>query len=307
MANLAFLRSHRASAQSPVDLAPWQTAQTLASLAVTAEEHEYAREAERLADHEVDQAFAAALRAAQLRTRHQALTGNALALSQRVAQLQQEVSQDQSLVNSLKAKAAAPAAYSKNVVTAAVGSDALQVAQAQLGLDSDELTDAQRDSTAPPAMPVSSFRASSLLTKPPWLSTTRSSRKAAKSRSLRSSATLPCSAASAPGFSQRDRYASLQQALAETKVTLPPSPPSTTPSRPKRMPPPPPPPLPPSPTSRTALPSARFSPSTTTVSRPTSSSPRSIPNGATRSSSSTASFCTSSCSPSKSSSSSSPA
>src|SRR5947207_6095182 len=43
-----------------VDLRPWETAQALAALAVTAEEVEYAREAERLADHEVDQAFASA-------------------------------------------------------------------------------------------------------------------------------------------------------------------------------------------------------------------------------------------------------
>ncbi|MGA8906465.1 MAG: hypothetical protein WB524_02530, partial [Acidobacteriaceae bacterium] len=53
MANLAFLRAHKGAAnQSLVDLGPWQTAQTLASLAVTAEETGYAREAERLADHE---------------------------------------------------------------------------------------------------------------------------------------------------------------------------------------------------------------------------------------------------------------
>ena len=45
-----------------VDLGPWQTAQALAPLAVTTEEKEYARDAERLADHEVDQAFASALR-----------------------------------------------------------------------------------------------------------------------------------------------------------------------------------------------------------------------------------------------------
>jgi small-conductance mechanosensitive channel len=141
MTNLAFLRARRGAAHSPVDLRSWQTAQTLASLAVTSEEREYAREAERLADHDVDQAFAAALRAAQLKTRHQSLTGEALALSQRVAQLQKEVAQDQALVNHLKAAAAAPASIPK----AAAGTDSLQIAQAQLGLDSDELSDAQHD------------------------------------------------------------------------------------------------------------------------------------------------------------------
>ena len=52
------------SQKTLVDLRPWQTAEALAPLAVTAEETEYAHEAERLADHEVDQAFASALRQA---------------------------------------------------------------------------------------------------------------------------------------------------------------------------------------------------------------------------------------------------
>ena len=47
-----------------VDLRPWQTAEALAALAVTAEETAYAHESEHLADHEVDQAFASALRIA---------------------------------------------------------------------------------------------------------------------------------------------------------------------------------------------------------------------------------------------------
>ncbi len=83
---------------------PWQTAQTLASLAVTAEETQYAREAERLADHEVDQAFAAALRQARLNAQHRTLTGNALALSQKITQLEQLKQQDQVLVDSLNSQ-----------------------------------------------------------------------------------------------------------------------------------------------------------------------------------------------------------
>ncbi|MGA8110257.1 MAG: hypothetical protein WB974_12520, partial [Acidobacteriaceae bacterium] len=116
MANLAFLRAQNGAArQSLVDLAPWQTAQTLASLAVTAEEQEYAREAEHLADHEVDQAFAAALKTADLQNQHRVLTGPALALSQKVAQLQQQIAHDQQQVNQQqqvdqsKAKALPPA------------------------------------------------------------------------------------------------------------------------------------------------------------------------------------------------------
>lgn len=144
MANFAFLRAKRAQHnQSLVDVSPWETAQTLAALAVTAEEQEYAREAEHLADHEVDQAFAAALRSAQLQARDKVLTGPALALQQRVTQLEQEIVVDKAAVDRLKAAAALPAGSGKTAPPADDGN--LQVAQAQLGLDSDELTDAKRD------------------------------------------------------------------------------------------------------------------------------------------------------------------
>src|SRR5258708_16061303 len=84
-----------------VDQGPWQTAEALAPLAVTVEEHQFAREAERLADHEVDQAFAAALREATIQAQQRTLTGEALAISQRVTQLQQLVAQDQATVQQL--------------------------------------------------------------------------------------------------------------------------------------------------------------------------------------------------------------
>src|ERR1035441_8498215 len=109
MAHLSFLsgqgniRSVGKSQTTLVDLRPWQTAEALAPLAVTAEETEYAHEAERLADHEVDQAFASALRQASTQALHRNLTGDALALSQRVIQLQQLLKEDQALVNSLTA------------------------------------------------------------------------------------------------------------------------------------------------------------------------------------------------------------
>lgn len=123
-----------------VDQNPWLTAQALAPLAVTAEENRLAREAERLADHEVDQAFAAALREATLSMAHRTLSGDALALSQRVAQLQQMVAQDQATVQQLTAQAPdkAPEPDQQS------GSD-LEIAKAQLGLDSDELADANED------------------------------------------------------------------------------------------------------------------------------------------------------------------
>jgi hypothetical protein len=145
MANLAFLRGKGSAAgQSLVNINPWETAQELATLAVTSEEKEYAREAERLADHEVDQNFAAALRAAQLQTRRKVLTGAALATQQHVVQLQQQIVQDKATVNHLKAASTSPVSAKNAAASATIPGD-LQVAQAQLGLDSDELTDAQRD------------------------------------------------------------------------------------------------------------------------------------------------------------------
>src|SRR5450631_1627467 len=92
-------RGPAGSQKTLVDLRPWQTAQALAALAVTSEEVDYAREAERLADHEVDQAFASALR--QAGTKQHQLTGEALELSQKLAHLQQIVKEDQVRVQSL--------------------------------------------------------------------------------------------------------------------------------------------------------------------------------------------------------------
>ena len=144
MAHLAFLRNGRGARgiggaqQSLVDVSPWQTAQELASMAVTAEEDEYARDAERLADHEVDQAFASALRLASLQAQHPTYKGRALVISQRVKQLEQIVQQDQAAVQRLTPKSGSPA-------TQTSGNTDLEVAKAQFGLDSDELVDAKRD------------------------------------------------------------------------------------------------------------------------------------------------------------------
>jgi small-conductance mechanosensitive channel len=139
LAHLPFLKGQKAqpglgasNQTTIVDLHPWQIAQALAPLAVSSEEEEYAHEAERLADHEVDQAFAAALR--QASAQHLAPAGEAIELSQKVAQLQEMAKEDQSRVRSLTSHPADGAA-----------SDDLKIAQAQLGLDEDELNDAQHD------------------------------------------------------------------------------------------------------------------------------------------------------------------
>ncbi len=99
----------------------------------------------RLADHEVDQAFAAALRQAQLQSEHRTLTGQALAFAQKVAQFQQVVAQDQVQVQNLSAPSPqAHAAKNAPQSNDDVSGD-LEIAKAQLALDSDELADAQRD------------------------------------------------------------------------------------------------------------------------------------------------------------------
>jgi small-conductance mechanosensitive channel len=141
MAHLPFLKGQKtqpdlasSSQTTIVDLHPWQIAQALAPLAVSSEEVEYAHEAERLADHEVNQAFAAALR--QAGAQRVEPTGEALELSQKVAQLQEMAKEDQARVRSLTP--AAPA-------TGQGAGDDLKIAQAQLDLDLDELNDAQHD------------------------------------------------------------------------------------------------------------------------------------------------------------------
>lgn len=140
MQNLPFLRGKRgATTDTLVDQRPWQTAQALASLAVSVEEKRLARNAERLADHEVDQAFAMALRMAALQP--PVLKGEALALSQKVATLKETVKEDQATVD----RVTATTAKLPKGPDGTVQSDELDVAKAQLTLDSDELNDAMDD------------------------------------------------------------------------------------------------------------------------------------------------------------------
>jgi small-conductance mechanosensitive channel len=150
MEHLPFLHAQKAGwggAAVPhgiVDQRPWQTAETLAALAVSAEEREFAREAERLADHEVDQAFAQSLRQASAETRE--LKGEALTLQQRMTELQQTVKEDQARVAALTPKGgpAAGGTAGSSGGGGAVGDD-LEIAKAQLGLDQDELSDSMED------------------------------------------------------------------------------------------------------------------------------------------------------------------
>jgi small-conductance mechanosensitive channel len=143
MAYLPFLQARKGSwtgAYVPpgiVDQRPWQTAATLAALAQSSEEKRLARDAERLADHEVDQAFAQSLRQASLA--QPTLSEKALILQKRVKELQETVRQDEARVSALSGAVGA-----KSGGTLSKDSD-LEIAKAQLGLDQNELTDSIED------------------------------------------------------------------------------------------------------------------------------------------------------------------
>jgi len=143
MAYLPFLQARKGSwtgAYVPlgiVDQRPWQTAAALAALAQSAEEKKLAREAERIADHEVDQAFSQSLRQASLVK--PTLSGKALALQQRVNELQETIKNDEARIASLSAGGTKPTAG------AVSNASDLEIAKAQLSLDQSELADSNED------------------------------------------------------------------------------------------------------------------------------------------------------------------
>lgn len=143
MAYLPFLQARKGSwtgAYVPmgiVDQRPWQTAAALAALAQSAEEKKLAREAERLADHEVDQAFSQSLRQAALAK--PTLNRAALVLQQRVKELQENVKNDEARLASLSAAGTKPTAG------AVSNTGDLEIAKAQLALDQSELDDSIED------------------------------------------------------------------------------------------------------------------------------------------------------------------
>jgi len=148
MAYLPFLQARKGSwtgAYVPpgiVDQRPWQTAATLAALAQSAEERKLAREAERIADHAVDQAFSQSLRQASLERPN--LSGKALALQQRVSELEETIKNDQARIASLSSGTGSAGAGTRPASAASNGGD-LEIAKAQLGLDQNELTDSIED------------------------------------------------------------------------------------------------------------------------------------------------------------------
>ncbi len=113
---------------SPVDERLMQTAGHMAGMADTSAEQALAHEALRLADHELDQAFASALREATASTAP--VTGPFKALTAQIAQLKTRIARDEARMAKLTKEEA---------------TGQLDLAKAQLALDQDELDDAQED------------------------------------------------------------------------------------------------------------------------------------------------------------------
>jgi len=129
----------RATDKSGVDYTrPFDTAQQLAPLAVTHTEQEDAQEALRLGDHAVDMAFAAALRDA---TENPApLTKETRALAARIQTLEDTAVVDEERVAELKEQVTKAHDNKADALQ-----DQLDLAEAQLALDQDDLDDSHQD------------------------------------------------------------------------------------------------------------------------------------------------------------------
>ncbi len=132
---LSILHKKPTSRRSLVDVRPLQTARRMAALAGTPEEQSLAHEAEKVADHEVDLAFYDALRNAQ--DNPPPLSPEAREIGIRKAKAEQTLKDDQESIALLSRKlAAAPESQKDNL------QDQIDVADAQMELDQDELDDA---------------------------------------------------------------------------------------------------------------------------------------------------------------------
>lgn len=121
-----------------VDEHPLQEAQRLANLAVTPEEQQFAAQAMRFADNEVDLAFESALR--DTTASPAALSAEAKQLQSRIQRRQGRVDAEQQDVTRLTSLVAKAPASKKDSLQ-----QQLELAQAQLSLDQDELADAHQD------------------------------------------------------------------------------------------------------------------------------------------------------------------
>jgi small-conductance mechanosensitive channel len=113
-------------------------AQRLGALATTPEELPHAQAAAQLADHELDLAFAAALR--QLETRPPILSLEAQKIAARLQKSQKQLDSDQAQVAQLTAALAQAADSQKSALQ-----DQLDLAKSQLELDQDEVEEGNQD------------------------------------------------------------------------------------------------------------------------------------------------------------------
>lgn len=127
-----------AAAPPLVDQSPLVTAQQLAQLADTPEEQALAREALRVGDHEVDLAFASALRQAALHP--PALSPEAKEIQARLQKAQHLLQSDQAEAARLTAALAKASADRKDALE-----EQLNLVKAQTDLDQDEVDDAKQD------------------------------------------------------------------------------------------------------------------------------------------------------------------
>lgn len=129
----------KAASQAPlVDQSPLRSAQQLAQLADTPEEQEVAKQALATANHEVDAAFAQALRETALYPAP--LSGEAKEVQKRLQRAQKTLQADQGRVKQLTAAAAAAKGSRQDALN-----DELALAKAQADLDQDEVDDAKQD------------------------------------------------------------------------------------------------------------------------------------------------------------------
>jgi hypothetical protein len=113
-----------AATASTVDTRLFDTARQLAGLAETPAEQDLARQAARLSDHELDQAFASALREAA--AAKPAVNGPLRQIRERIAQSNARIAADQDRIAKLPKD----------------GETEMDLAKAQLALDQDELEEA---------------------------------------------------------------------------------------------------------------------------------------------------------------------
>jgi small-conductance mechanosensitive channel len=124
--------------QIAVDERTLRRAQRLSALASAPEELQYAQSATQLADHELDVAFAAALR--QIEARPPVLSPEAQKISDRLQKSQKQMESDQAQVSQLTAGIAQAPDAQKGALQ-----DRLDLTQSQLELDKDEVAAANQD------------------------------------------------------------------------------------------------------------------------------------------------------------------